>query len=378
MITIRVAKGYWWLGVLAVLSMCAWAQSPSGPITLTIEPKEAYIERRGAQQILNFDLLLRNVGASPLRINKIQISIYDATGVLAYRRYLDENGRPSAISTVPDRIVPAGGTLDVFNPFYSFDEQMPLDRLHYEVFFENIDTKEPNLLNFFAKAEVDVSPTRYPGKTVLHLPLRGRVYVFDGHDFYAHHRRQNVLRDNKFRPNSVRFGYDLMITNAAGELFHGDRFVPENWFAYGSTIYATAAGTVVDTANDIPDNSYKNSEVVYPDLPDSVDPIGLGNHVVIDHGNGEYSIVLHMKSGSVRVKTGDHVKQGDPIGVVGFSGDTFLPHLHYQIMDGIDERTSRGLPSYFDNFQRVLGSTRVSVKHGQIDSGDIIENSWPK
>ena len=84
-----------------------------------------------------------------------------------------------------------------------------------------------------------------------------------------------------------------------------------------------------------------------------------------------------MKSGSVRVKTGDHVKQGDPIGIVGFSG-TLLPHLHYQIMDGIDERTSRGLPSYFDNFQRVLRSTRVPVKHGQIDSGDIIENSWPK
>ena len=35
---------------------------------------------------------------------------------------------------------------------------MPLDRLHYEVFFENIDTKEPNLLNFFAKAEVDFHP----------------------------------------------------------------------------------------------------------------------------------------------------------------------------------------------------------------------------
>ncbi|MFZ1010806.1 MAG: M23 family metallopeptidase [Candidatus Sulfotelmatobacter sp.] len=373
-----VGKCYGWTGALLIFSMPGWAQASSSPITLAIEPKEAYVEQKSAQRILNFDLLLRNIGPVALRINKLQISVYDSTGTLAYRRYLDENGRPSGISTVPDRIVPAGGTLDVFNPFYSFDEQMPLDHLHYEVFFEKIDVKEPNLLNFFTKAEVDVSPTLYPGKTALHLPLRGRIYVFDGHDFYAHHRRQMVFRDNKFRPNAVRFGYDLMIMNAAGELFHGDRFVPENWFAYGATIYAPAAGTVVDVANNIPDNSYKNSEVVYPKLPDDVDPIGVGNHVVIDHGNGEFSIMPHMKRGSVRVKVNDHVKQGDPIGAVGFSGDTFLPHLHYQIMDGIDEGTSRGLPSYFDDFQRVLGSALVQVKHGQIDSGDIVENSWPK
>lgn len=378
MISANLGRGHVWLSLLLCLAMPGRAQAPSNPITLTVEPREAYVEKRGTEQILNFDLLFRNAGPVPLRINKIQISVYDATGSLAFRRYLDENGRPSGISTVPERIVPAGGTLDVFNPFYSFDQEMPLDRLHYEVFFENVNVKEPNLLNFLTKAEVDISPTRYLGKTNLHIPLRGHIYVFDGHDYYAHHRRQSVFRDNKFRPNSVRFGYDLMISNAAGELFHGDRFVPENWFAYGSTIYAPANGTVVDVANDIPENSYKDSEVVYPELPDGVDPIGLGNHIVIDHGNGEFSLLLHMKPGSVRVKVNDHVKQGDPMGAVGFSGDTFLPHLHYQIMDGIDERTSRGLPSYFNDFMRVLGSTSVPVTHGQIDSGDIIENSWPK
>ena len=50
-------------------------------------------------------------------------------------------------------------------------------------------------------------------------------------------------------------------------------------------------------------------------------------------------------------------------------------HLHYQIMDGIDERTSRGLPFYFDECHCVLGTTVVPEKHGQIDSGDIIHNS---
>src|SRR5437763_9443591 len=102
--------------VLFLLALCTSAQTPS-PITITVEPKEAYIERRGAEQRINFDLLIHNSGTLPLRINKIQVSVYTADDSLAFRRYLDENGVPSGISTIPDRIVPAGGSLDVFNPF---------------------------------------------------------------------------------------------------------------------------------------------------------------------------------------------------------------------------------------------------------------------
>jgi murein DD-endopeptidase MepM/ murein hydrolase activator NlpD len=351
------------------------AETAIGVVTLAIEPKEAYIETRGSEQIVNFDLLLHNNGTAPLRINKIQISVYDSSGALAFRRFLDENGRPSGISTVPDRVVPPGGDLDVFNPFYSFSEEMLLARLHYEFFFEETDQKEPNLFNFTSKAEADVYPTAYPGKTNLILPLKGRIYVFDGHDFYAHHRRQNVFRNHRFRPNSVRYGYDLMVTNAAGDLYRGDRFVPKDWLSYGSAVYAPGAGIVADAATDVPDNSYKDGEEVDAPSAEKLDPAGLGNHVVIDHGNGEYSILLHMKPGSVLVKKGDRVQQGQEIGAIGFSGDTFVPHLHYQIMDGPDERLSRGLPSYFRDFQRILGSRMVQVARGEIDSGDFIENS---
>lgn len=370
-----------WLALALFMIGCgalAWAQSPQvggGVVTLTVEPKQPYIERRGPEQLVNFDLLLKNRGPIPLRINKIQVSVYDSAGVLAFRRYLDENGRPSGISAVPDRIVPSGGELDVFNPFYFFNEEMPLARLHYEVLFEKTDDKEPNLLNFVTKAEGDVYPKLYTDNTRLILPLRGRIYVFDGHDFYAHHRRQVVFRNKQLRPNTVRYGYDLMITNADGDLYRGDRFVPENWFSYGSPIYAPAAGVVVEAVNDVPENSYKDGEVVYPTLPDNVDPFGMGNHVVIDHDDGEFSVMVHMKPGSLRVKKGDKVRQGEQIGAIGFSGDTFLPHLHYQLMDGPDERADQSLPSYFCDFERILGARSVKVRSGQIDSGDFVENS---
>jgi murein DD-endopeptidase MepM/ murein hydrolase activator NlpD len=343
-------------------------------VTLSVEPKQPFIELRGQEQRLNFDLLIHNNSSEPLRINKIQVSVYDAAGALSFRRYLDENGRPSGVSTLSERVVPPNGAISVFNPFYSFNPEMPLVRLHYEIFFEKTSDQEPNLLHFFSSAELDVTPQDYSGKTHLTLPLHGLIYVFEGHDFYAHHRRQNVLRGGKYRPNPVRYGYDFMVTNKAGDLYRGDRFVKENWFSYGAPVYATAAGTVVDAANDIPENSYINGEIVSPSNLDATDPTGSGDHVTLDHGNGEFSMFNHMKPGSVRVKRGDHVRAGQQIGEIGFSGDTFLPHLHYMLVDNADFTHAQGLPSYFNNFERILGAKTLMVSHGQVDSGEIVRS----
>src|SRR4029077_17332846 len=89
------------LWLLVGSSLLALARTSTSPVSVTVEPKEAFIERRGTQQIVNFVLLRRNAGTVPVRINKIQVSVYDASGALAFRRYLDENGRPSGISSVP-------------------------------------------------------------------------------------------------------------------------------------------------------------------------------------------------------------------------------------------------------------------------------------
>lgn len=56
-----------------------------------------------------------------------------------------------------------------------------------------------------------------------------------------------------------------------------------------------------------------------------------GNGVVIDHGDGWETQYCHMAQGSIRVKVGDMVKAGTPIGRVGLSGDTEFPHLHMTV-----------------------------------------------
>jgi hypothetical protein len=366
--------------VLVLLAQPGFAQlGTKAPVTVRVLPEKPLIEHRGPIRMLNFDFLLQNTDAAPLHLNRIQISLYDTSEKLVWQRELDENGHPSGMSTIEDRELKPKGSIAVFNPFYQFGPELPLTRMVYRFFFNAPGYETETPLDFQSYAEVTVSPEEFAGKTDLILPVKQRSLIFDGHDFYAHHRRQSpasaAFQKLGLRGNAVRYAYDFCPVNESGLMYKDDNpYKKGNWYGYGAAVVAPGAGVVVAAVNDTPENDYKDKAVVYAPIPESELQRSLsGNYVVIDHGNGEFSYFAHMRPGSVRVKKGDRVQQGQQIGEIGFAGDAFIPHLHYMLIDDPDILKAESVPSYFRNFRRVLGSASVKVEHGQIDSGDIVE-----
>lgn len=127
----------------------------------------------------------------------------------------------------------------------------------------------------------------------------------------------------------------------------------EDYADWGRPIIAPAAGVIVHVRSDRPDQpDPQNSDPKYfapEESPRGGDP---GNHVVIDHGNGEFSMLAHFQAGSLLVKLGDHVEQGQPLGKLGSSGDTNTPHSHYQLQSGPDRNWADGLPCKFSNIDQ--------------------------
>ena len=80
--------------------------------------------------------------------------------------------------------------------------------------------------------------------------------------------------------------------------------------------------------------------------------------MVIDIGGGRYAFYAHVQPGSLRVKVGDKVKRGQVLALVGNSGNSTEPHLHFHVVDGIAPGTStlgaEGVPYAFEQFE-VLG-----------------------
>ena len=77
----------------------------------------------------------------------------------------------------------------------------------------------------------------------------------------------------------------------------------------GTDIYATGNGTV--------------QSVEYASR-------GYGNHVIINHGFGYQSLYGHMSK--IKVRAGQKINRGDVIGVVGNTGLSTAPHLHYEVI----------------------------------------------
>jgi len=95
---------------------------------------------------------------------------------------------------------------------------------------------------------------------------------------------------------------------------------------------------------------------VIDDLPEQVPgvfPEGIspeeadGNSVILDIGGGNYA---HFQPGSIRVKEGDRVEWGEVLALVGNSGNSLAPHLHFHVMNGPLSLASNGLPYEVDSF----------------------------
>ena len=83
--------------------------------------------------------------------------------------------------------------------------------------------------------------------------------------------------------------------------------------ASGQPIVAAAGGTVVEAAA-----SGWNT--------------GYGNYIVIDHGNGLKTRYAHCLDGSLRVRVGQQVSQGQRIASIGNTGNSFGAHLHFEVI----------------------------------------------
>ncbi|KGQ17787.1 Metalloendopeptidase-like membrane protein [Lysobacter dokdonensis DS-58] len=337
--------------------------------TATTLPAQPLIERMRDAQHLNFDLVFASDGDQALELTGLEVTLFDRQGRFFSQRRLDRNGDPTTMSlaTLPNRTLPAKGRLVVFNPFASFGPDQWLGDLRYVATFRaGEDGPE-------SRVELRVAPRAFEPKTVLRLPLDGEVFVHDGHDLLAHHRRLDITGGMTthfgITSNFMRYAHDFTIADAQGRLFRSDGATPEDWYGYGAPVHATGDGVVVAMRDGMRDNRKGGPPPFEQDAIMKDLTLFLGNYVVIDHGDGEYSLFAHLKQGSVRVRDGQRVRSGDVIGGMGMSGDAFLVHLHYQLQSG--PRWEEGLPAYFTNVRIRTGADWSAPFTGPVDSGDV-------
>ncbi|MFE6137115.1 M23 family metallopeptidase [Bacillus sp. NPDC057893] len=183
-------------------------------------------------------------------------------------------------------------------------------------------------------------------KIVVRFPLNERALIGWG---------GNRLETNYhiIKPNE-RWAYDILIPPAE---VRSSRL--EDYGIYGAKVMAPASGTVVSVNNDEKD--------LVPGADDFQSMAGNHIYLRLDE-TGTFLSLAHLKKGSIKVKEGQHVNEGDVLAQVGNSGSSSEPHLHIHHQRQDPSNTSmfltEGLPLYFRTEEDVMMPERGTYISG--------------
>src|SRR6476620_8558149 len=331
--------------------------------TVVSNPERILIETGENNQFVNSDFIITNLSSDTFTISKLVLSVYDNNNKLVYSRFLDNNGTAPGINLIPNREFMGKGTHLVFNPFPEFSLNMPLVKLVFEwTFTDNADRE--------IKVSTDIFPEKSPGITKYLFPLKGRAFVYDGHDLYAHHRRFDFefapIKSLGFHSNFMRYAYDFVVLNNDNRQF-SDSGKDQDYFGFNQPVYAVGNGKVIYASNSHKDDKSFN----IPGMTDN--PLELyGNCLAILHADQSVSVYGHLKENSIKVKPGQFVKAQQEIGRIGISGSSFFPHLHFEMRTSI-LHSAEGLPCYFSNIYLLQKLPPRKLNSGLAETGNILE-----
>lgn len=350
------------IAFLAVAQTVLLAQlvptEPPVEARIPVPPAPARINGRTA---LVYELHLTNLFSKEVRLNRIEVFGAGSRTILTYQddalvQAIRQYGPAS--QTADPRTIPAGFS-EVVHLWVSLDKSQPAPRaVRHRLSFSvpaadgKLEDRYLNLgdLPVAQAKEIVISPPFGPGKW-----LAG-----NGPSNSSSHRRAALLAGgHSYLPE--RFAIDWVKLSDDGKLWREDPKINANWYCYGAEVLAVADGVVASIKDGIPENVPLSPTRA---VPITLETIG-GNYVVVALGNGAFAFFAHLQPGSLRVKPGDRVKRRQVLGLLGNSGSSDAPHLHFHISDG-NSLESEGLPYVFDSFE-VLGTA---------DLDRALEDGW--
>jgi murein DD-endopeptidase MepM/ murein hydrolase activator NlpD len=311
---------------------------------------------------LAYELHITNFSRTNLVLTGVEVLADDApkTSLVSYRdaellkRLIVIS--PAAADSQEKNVIGGGQRAIVFF-MISTDAAVP-NALRHRLFFKSTDAADAK--------EQTVEGMRVAvqnGKPlVIGSPLRGRWIAVNGFSNDTGHRRSVIPIDGaaripqRFATDWVKLGDDGLIARG------GDLSQNANYYTYGAEALAVADGVVVEVRDGIPENVPQTKARAVPITLETIP----GNYVLLDIGGGRFASYAHFQPNSLKVKVGDRVKLGQVLGLVGNSGNSDLPHLHFHITNAASLLGSEGVPYVFKSFmmQGVIKSTAEIIKGG--------------
>lgn len=188
----------------------------------------------------------------------------------------------------------------------------------------------------------------------IQLPFWGDWYVSQGYDGTITH-----LGD-------WGKALDFVIVDDSSETYQNLGTEREDFYCYNKPVLAPLDGYIYDILNNVEENDIAGVNTID----------NWGNTLVMNHLNGTFSQISHIKKDSFKVSIGEYVTKGTVLATCGNSGRSPEPHIHFQVQydPKIGAKTIEYPVSYFiekDNSKQILRVSEVPKQDTVISNVDV-------
>jgi len=218
----------------------------------------------------------------------------------------------------------------------------PLKISHRFLFNDTIQNKEVTIEGGVFTPRINEFPI------AISSPVKGSHLLFYNQSTDGYHFHRLFFINGELK-TAERFAFDNSEVNKKMDNFYeGDPAVNTSYFSYRDTLYAVSDGIVVAIQDTLPENNGNTHNLTFSTLIELC-----GNFIILDIGGGRYASYAHCVPHSCFVQAGDTVKEGDPVALLGNSGNSDAPHLHFQIGDSPDFFFCNGIPFVLKKFTKI-------------------------
>ena len=232
--------------------------------------------------------------------------------------------------------------------------------------------KQDGVVSTLTGTEIPVSTARNP---VLTPPVAQGTWVAVYSDAWPRGHRRVFIETHGHARLPGRFAIDWMKVDSRGRTLKDDSGLVASSLSYGAKVLAVADARVAAVRDGVSEAARIADNKSHPH------PDAAGNFVSLDLGHGRFATYEHLRPGSITVAKSDHVRVGQVIAEVGFSGDSTEPHLHFHVSDSAMPLEGEGLPYALERF-RVVGRVTDWNAFGSQRWGDApprtIERAFPE
>src|SRR3954447_3699424 len=311
------------------------------------------------RQHLAHEVLLSNTAFFPLALDRVD-TVDPATGAIL------ESLRGAALAARVKR--PEGGSFDgtlgaglsavvILDATLARHAHLPLVLTHHI----SLRFTSPPGFALAKRYRLARTVVRQDRPIVIGAPLGGHGWVaVNGCCDALNAHRGGILPVNGRLVAAERFAIDFVKLDRHRRMFAGPVRRLAGYAAYGRRVFSVATGTVVAVSDQAPDQ-------VPPNLPPFDLATAAGNNVVVDLGGGKFAFYAHLQPQSIRVHVGEAVHRGQVLALLGNSGNSTAPHLHYQISNGPNLATANSLPYEIARFtSRGVVTDEQALNAGQV------------